>query len=237
MMKDGEHHGHEETTMTEKMQRRFWLLHLSRTVTPAVVIVVLLGLASSAGAAPPSSVALNIAEYALASATHDRPAHVVTAADVSNAAGINTVNTTSLYVLINLDDVFGYSRLVLFFEEKPFADVCVNFPDTVGGPPRIIACPHQAQGLWQGRAGALSTSDRAVANAAARGHAVSGADVVAAARIYHATLRHKPTFLAGQGGTVKFTTLVEMGANTKFTVNNCVRLPKTAFGIPVEVAC
>ena len=236
-MKDGEHHGHEETTMTEKMQRRFWLLHLSRTVTPAVVIVVLLGLASSAGAAPPSSVALNIAEYALASATHDQPAHVVTAADVSNAAGINTVNTTSLYVLINLDDVFGYSRLVLFFEEKPFADVCVNFPDTVGGPPRIIACPHQAQGLWQGRAGALSTSDRAVADAAARGHAVSGADVVAAAKIYHVTLLHKPTFSAGQGGTVKFTTLVEMGLHTKFTVNNCVQLPKTAFGIPFEVAC
>jgi len=33
------------------------------------------------------------------------------------------------------------------------------------------------------------------------------------------------------------TTLIEMGANTKFTVNNCVRLPKTAFGIPFEVAC
>ena len=223
--------------MTAKTQRRNSFRHLARTVTPAAVVVVLLGLASPLGAATPSSVALNIAEYALATATHDRPVHVVTAADVSNAAGINTVNTKSLYVLISLGDVFGYSRLVLFFDEKPFADICVDFPNKVGGPPRIIACPHQAQGLWQGRAGALSTSDRAVANAAARGHAVSGADVVAAARIYHATLRHKPTFLAGQGGTVKFTTRVEMGANTKFTVNNCVRLPKTAFGIPVEVAC
>jgi hypothetical protein len=83
----------------------------------------------------------------------------------------------------------------------------------------------------------LRVSDRAVAYAASRGHAVSGADVVAAAKIYHLTLLHKPTFLAGQGGNVKFTTLVEMGANTKFTVNNCVRMPQTAFGIPVEVAC
>jgi hypothetical protein len=50
-------------------------------------------------------------------------------------------------------------------------------------------------------------------------------------------LVHKPTFRAGQGGVVTFSTLVEMGGNTKFTVNNCVSLPKTAFGIPVEVAC
>src|ERR1035437_372564 len=212
-----------ETTMTAKMQRRIWLRHFPRTVTPAVVIVVLLGLGTPADGSTPSSIALSIAEYALATATHDGPAHVVTAADVSNAAGINTVNTRSLYVLINLGDVFGYLRLVLFFDQKPFADICVDFPNTVGGPPRIIACPHQARGLWQGRAGALSVSDRAVADAAARGHAVSGADGVAATKNYHVTLLHKPTFLAGQGGTVKFTTLVEMGANTKFTVNNCVQ--------------
>jgi hypothetical protein len=99
-----------------------------------VVIVVLLGLGTPADASTPSSIALSIAEYALATATHDRPAHVVTAADVSNAAGIDTVNTTSLYVLINLGDVFGYSRLVLFIDQKPFADICVDFPNTVGGP-------------------------------------------------------------------------------------------------------
>jgi hypothetical protein len=66
---------------------------------------------------------------------------------------------------------------------------------------------------------------------------VSGADVVAAAKVFHATLRHKPTFLAGQGGRVEFTTQIEMGLNTKFTVNNCVQLPKTAYGIPVSVPC
>lgn len=222
--------------MTQKRQRS-WPRRVSRTLTPAVAIVVLLGLGSPVGASTPSSAALRIAEYALATATHDRPAHVVTAADVSNAAGINTVNTKSLYLLINLGDVFGYSRLVLFFEQKPFADICLNFSDTVGGAPQIISCPHQAQGLWDSHAAALGASNRAIAAAAATGHAVSGADVVAAAKTYHVTLFHKPTFRAGQGGKVKFTTLVEMGLNTKFTVNNCVQLPKTAYGIPVEVAC
>jgi hypothetical protein len=83
----------------------------------------------------------------------------------------------------------------------------------------------------------LSVSNRAIAAAAATGKAVSGANVVAAAKIYGVTLRHKPTFRAGQGGKVEFTTLVEMGLNTKFTVNNCVQLPKTAYGLPVEVPC
>jgi hypothetical protein len=182
-------------------------------------------------------VALSIAEYALATATHDRPTHVVTAADVSNAVDINTVNTENLVLTINLGDVFGYSRLVLLIDQKTFANICINFPNTVGGAPRIISCPHQAQGLWNSYGGALGASDRAIAAAAAAGYAVSGADVVTAAKAYHLTLAHKPTFLAGQGGKVEFTTLVEMGAHTKFTVNNCVQLPETAFGLPLQVAC
>jgi flavin reductase (DIM6/NTAB) family NADH-FMN oxidoreductase RutF len=141
MMKDGGHHGDEETTMTAKIERRVPFRHLARTVTPTVVIVMLLGLGSPVGATTSSSVALSITEYALATATHDRPAHVVTAADITNATGINTVNTKNLYVLINLGDVFGYSRLVLFFDQKLFSDICVNFPNTVGGAPGIIACP------------------------------------------------------------------------------------------------
>jgi flavin reductase (DIM6/NTAB) family NADH-FMN oxidoreductase RutF len=223
--------------MMTRKRRRSWPRRISRTLTPAVAIVVLLGMGSPVGASTYSSVALRIAEYALATAAHEKPADVVTAADVSNAVGINTVNTANLETLINLGDVFGYSRLVLFFEPKTFADICLHFPDTVGGAPKIISCPHQAQGLWNSRAGALGASDRAIADAAATGHAVSGADVVAAAEIYELTLRHQPTFRAGQGGKVEFTTLVEMGLNTKFKVDNCVQLPKTAYGIPVEVAC
>lgn len=223
--------------MTTQKRQRIWLRHFSRTVTPAIVIVVLLGIGGPVGASTPSSVALSIAKYALATATHDRPAHVVTAADVSNAVGINTVNTQNLIPLINLGDVFGYSRLVFLVDQKTYADICINFPNTVGGAPRIISCPQQAQGLWDSHGGALSASNRAIAAAAAAGHAVSGADVVTAAKAYHLTLVHKPTFFAGQGGKVEFTTLVEMGANTKFLVNNCVQLPKTAFGIPKQVAC
>jgi hypothetical protein len=206
-------------------------------LTPAVAFVVVLGVGSPVGASTSTSVAQRIAQYAVATASHDNPAHVVTAADVTNAAGIGTVNTSNLIVLINLDDVYGYSRLVLFFEQKPFADICLNLPDTIGGAPTIIKCPHQAQGFWDSRAGALNVSNRAIAAAAANGKAVSGADVVAAAKVYGITLRHKPAFRSGQGGTVEFTTLVEMGLNTKFSVNNCVRLPKTAYGIPVEVPC
>lgn len=204
---------------------------------PALAVVVLLGVASAVGAATSSSVALRIAEYAVATASHDNPAHVVTAVDVSNAVGISTVNTADLEPLINLGDVYQYPRLVLFFEQKTFADICLNLPGTVGGTPKIIRCPHEAQGLWSGRAGALGVSNRAIADAAASGHAVSGADVVTAAKIYGVTLRHKPTFLAGQGGKVEFSTLVEMGLNTRFTVHNCVQFPKTAYGIPVAVAC
>jgi hypothetical protein len=223
--------------MRRHPRRRNVTRRVSRAVAATAATVVLLGLGSPVGASTSSSVALRIARYALGTATHESPAHVVTAADVSNAAGISTVNPKGLEPLINLGDVYNYPRLVLFFDEKPFADICVNFPDTVGGRPTIIHCPHEAQGFWDARAGALSISNRAIANAAASGHAVSGADVVTAALTYGVTLHHPPTFHAGQGGTVKFSTPVEMGLNTKFTVNNCVRLPKTAFGIPVEVPC
>jgi hypothetical protein len=223
--------------MMNPLRRNSWPPRVMRVLTPALVVVLLLGIGSPVGAATPSSVALRIAEYAVATASHDRPAHVVTAADVSNAAGISTVNTADLEPLINLSDVYQYPRLVLFFEQKPFADICLDLPDAVGATPKIIRCPHQAQGLWSGRAGALGVSNRAIADAAAKGRAVSGADVVAAAKIYGVTLPHRPTFLSGQGGVVEFSTLVEMGLNTKFTVHNCVQFPKTAYGIPVAVAC
>lgn len=219
------------------LQRNSWPHRVMRVLTPALVVGVLLGIASPVGAATSSFVALRIAAYAVATASHDNPAHVVTTADVSNAAGISTVNTAELEPLINLGDVYQYPRLVLFFEQTTFADICLNLPDTVGGTPKIIRCPHEAQGLWSGRAGALGVSNRAIADAAANGRAVSSANVVAAAKIYGVTLAHVPTFLAGQGGKVEFSTLVEMGLNTKFTVHNCVQLPKTAYGIPVAVAC
>ncbi len=220
-----------------RRQPRRWLQRGAHNLIPAMAIAVLLGVGSPASASPSSSVALRIAQYAVATATHDRPAHVVDSADITNAASINTVNTTNLEPVINVGGVFEYPRLVLFLDQKTFANICLTMPDTVGGAPKVIPCPHQAQGLWSGRAGALAVSNRAIADAAAKGRAVSGPDVVAAAKIYGVTLRHKPTFQAGRGGVVQFSTLVEMGLNTKFTVNNCVQLPKTAYGIPRPVPC
>jgi hypothetical protein len=202
------------------------------------VVATLLGLTSPVGAAgTPSSAALSIAKYAVATATHDHPAHVVTAVDVSNAVGVTSVNSRSLYLLFNLDQVFGFSRVVLLFDEKPFSDICIDFPDTVGGVPRIIRCPHEAQGVWNSRPAVMSASGDAIAAATARGDAVSGSDVVKATGAFHLMLRPKPTFAAGQGGTVKFATLVEMPPNLKFIVDICVLFPRTAYGIPVQVAC
>jgi hypothetical protein len=197
----------------------------------------LLGLGSPVAAVTPPWVALSIAKYAVATATHDRPAHVVTAAEVSNAVGLTSVNTKNLSLLFNLGDVFGFSRVILLFDQKPFSDTCIDFPNTVGGAPRVIPCPHQAQGLWNSRPGVMNASGDAIAAAAARGEAVSGADVVKANAAWHLSLVPTPTFAAGQGGKVKFGTLVEMPPNLKFTVYICVQFPKTAYGIPVQVAC
>ncbi|HQU25736.1 MAG TPA: hypothetical protein PLS29_01755 [Acidimicrobiales bacterium] len=219
------------------LQLRRWPPHGARAFVATMAVAVLLGAGSSAGASTSSSVALRIAQYAVATATHDRPARVVNGTDITNAASINTVNTTGLVPTINLGGVFEYPRLVLFIDPKTFATICLNMPDTVGGAPRAIPCPHRAQGLWSGRARALAVSDRAIADAAAKGRAVSGADVVAAAKVYGVTLRHKPTFPAGRGAIVQFSTLVEMGPTRKFSVNNCVQLPMTAYGIPKPVPC
>ena len=136
------------------------------------------------------------------------------------------MNTANLFLLINVGDVFGFSRLVLFFQEKPFSDICLDLPNTVGGAPKVLPCPRQARGLWDTHGGALAVSNRAVAAAAAIGHAVSGADVVTAAKFYHLTFRHTPTFLAGRGGVVEFTTPVVIDLNTKLrstSACNCQR--------------
>jgi hypothetical protein len=180
---------------------------------------------------------LNIADCALATATHKWPAQVVNAADVTNAVSLTSVNTKNLILLMNLDEVIGYSRLVILFNQIPFSDICIDFPEKVDAAPRIIPCSHEAQGLLSSRPGVMNASSEAVASAARRGEAVSGSDVVAAAAQYELTVAPKPTFAAGAGGVVKFGTLVEMSPNLKFTVHICVRFPKTEYGIPQQVAC
>ncbi len=219
------------------LRRRHKAHRTLRWITPLLVATSLLASASPLAAAGTKSVALSIADYAVATATHDRPAHVVTAADVTNAVGVTSVNTDHLFLLMNLDEVKGFSRDIILFDEKPSTDTCVNFPSKVGGDPRIIPCPLEAQGLVNSRSGVLEVSNAAIASAARRGAAVSGADVVAADAPVRLTMQPKPTFAAGDGGRVKFGTLVEMPPKQKFTVYTCVRFPKTAYGIPVIVAC
>lgn len=83
----------------------------------------------------------------------------------------------------------------------------------------------------------MSASGEAIASAAKRGEAVAGADVVVAAARFELALDPKPTFASGSGGVVKFGTLVEMPPDQKFTVYICVKFPKTAYGIPLQVPC
>jgi len=214
---------------------------VARTISTMLTAAALTSgiLATSAEAATPSSVAIEIANYALGTATHDAPAHVVTAADVTNAGSIFLTNVggNGLTLVANLGAVVAYPRLVIFASTRTYDDVCVNFPNKVGGVPKIIPCPSEALGLFQSNTVAMTVSDEAISKAAASGRAVSGADVVAVARKFQVAFLHIPTFSAGQGGKVDFTTKVEMGASAKFTVHNCVQLPKTAYGIPIAVAC
>jgi len=206
-------------------------------LAPALLAILLCGYANPVGAVGVKSVALNIADYALATATHDKPAQVVSAADVTNAVSLTSVNTKNLLLLMNIGEVTGYSRVVLLFDQNPYSDTCIEFPSKIDAAPRIIPCPHEAQGLLNSRPGVLNASSEAVAFAARRGEAVSGPDVSAAAAHYELTVDPKPTFSAGEGGIVNFGTLVEMPPNLKFTVHICVRFPKTAYGIPQQVAC
>jgi hypothetical protein len=208
-----------------------------RLAAPALALAMLLGLGSPVAAATPSSVVLRYATYAVATATHDRPAHVVSAIDVSNAVSALSTISNNLALFINLGDVLGYRRLAVFIDQSTFTNICASFPDSLGGVARIIPCPLRAiaqRSIWPD---VLQVSERAIVTAAAHGKAVSGADVVASNRPALLTLVRAPTFLAGEGGQAKFATTIETSAKLKFTVYVCVRFPKTAYGIPVQVAC
>src|ERR1035437_5188976 len=153
-----------------------------RLAAPALALAMLLGLGSPVAAATPSSVALRYATYAVATATHDRPAHIVSAIDVSNAVSALSTISNNLALSINLGDVFGYRRLAVFIDQQTFTNVCVSFSDSVGGVPRIIPCPLRAiaqRSIWPD---ALQVSERAIVAAGAHGKGGGGARAVSAAR-------------------------------------------------------
>jgi hypothetical protein len=226
----------------QQLPRRPWRRYLSRVAAPALAVTVLLTLGSPVGAASTtaSSAALVIAEYAVATATHDRPAHVVTAADVSNAVASVGLKKVTLTLGSNIDELLGYPRLAIFMSAASFAFVCVVFPDSVGAAPKVITCPLQATMLWQTESLVLNASRQAVAAAASHDEPVSGADVVKAAASMGWSVVPTPTFTSGQGGRVKFTKKILdtfPKKSVSVTVSICVKFPRTAYGIPVQVAC
>ena len=203
----------------------------------------LLGLGSPVGAATTttipaaSSMVLSIAEYAVATATHDRPAHVVSAADVNNAVATLRSLNSQLALQYNLGNLLGAPQQIAFFDGATYKFICADFPGSIGRQPKIVPCSSKATATWETLPFVLIQSRKAVATAASHGRAVAGADVVAAIGSGSTTsLAPKPTFLAGQGGKARFVTKVKMGTTT-FTFVICVKFPKTAYGIPLQVAC
>jgi hypothetical protein len=211
--------------------------------TSVFAVLLLLGLASPVDAATStaaSSAALSIAKYAVATASHDQPAQAVTAADVSNAVATTSVNMSGLALGFNIGELVGYSRVALFTDSSTYSHLCVDFPNSVGAVPTVTSCTPQVILLWQSVPGVLNASRDAVATAASHSRPVTGADVVKAAASIKWNLVSKPTFASGQGGRVKFTKKLQITAPKKsavVTVSVCVSFPKTAYGIPVQVAC
>lgn len=184
-----------------------------------------------------STFVLRIAKYAAATASNDRPASIVSAADVTNAVTTLSTLGENLQLGFNLGGVLGYSRLVLFIDHSTYSQICVVFPKVVGGIPRIEQCPSRAIAEWQFWPLVLRVSERAIAKAAAQGRAVSGSGIVAAGQADHLRPVSEPSFAAGRGGRVKFALTANLGGGSNSTVDVCVQFPKTAYGIPVQVGC
>ena len=227
------------THLHRRLRRRYFISF----ATSALAVPLLIGLASPVDAATSTaaaSAALSIAKYAAATASHDQPAQAVTAADVSNAVATTSVNTSGLALGFNIGELIGYSRVALFVDSSTFSHLCVDFPNSVGATPTVTSCTPQVILLWGSVPGVLNDSRDAVASAASRNRSVTGADVVKAAASTKWNLVPKPTFTSGQGGLVKFTRKLQFTSPKKtplVTVSICVLFPKTAYGIPVQVAC
>lgn len=202
-------------------------------VSSAVILGPGRGFAASTS---PASQALAIANYAEGTASHERPAHLVTAADVTNAVSALRSSATSIQATFNVGDLPGYESLAGFIDQTAYTQVCIQFPTRILGTPHVIDCPPAAIVLWQTLGVAMGASQRAIVTASIQHRAVSGADVISGARAYHLGLAHNLTFKAGHGGTAEFVTIMYL-KNKKYTAHLCVRLPKTAYGIPVATAC
>jgi hypothetical protein len=123
-----------------------------------------------------------------------------------------------------------------FIDPTAYTQVCIRFPTRILGTPQVLNCPPTAIVLWETLFAAMGASQRAVVAASKQSRAVSGADVMSGAAAYHLKLAHRVTFKSGLGGTAEFVDIAYL-KNKKYTVHLCVRLPKTAYGIPVATTC
>jgi hypothetical protein len=181
-------------------------------------------------------VSIAIARYAAATAAHGRPRHAVDAADVANAVATTLVNTAGLGLVFNLDQLPGLSREIGLVNPTTYRWTCILFPDRVGAAPRVVACSASTMLMPAMAISALDMSRNVVAAAARRGRAVDGAEVAKAASADHQRLVAVPKFRSGEGGRVKFVGKGKTDGGTS-TVYVCVLMPKTPYGIPVQVAC
>lgn len=214
--------------------------HVVTRISPVLVAVSALVLVSFstpiAGAAPTPS-ALVIADYAAATASHERPAHVVNADDVSNAVATTRVNSSNLVLVSDLGEILLYPRLIVLLSTTLYRSTCVFFPNKINGEPKIVRCPAAALYFAGVASTILDISRNVIAVAASRGNAVSGADIASAARTQREKLSGTPRFRAGVGGTVKFDERFSTGKIDTATVVLCVLFPKTAYGIAKIVNC
>ena len=210
--------------------------NISRLLFLATAVITMLSLSSPLANASSFPSALVIAKYAVATATHDEPAHVVTAADVNNAVATLTTLKSTLILEYNVSNLLGVPWEAGWLNSSTYTWTCVRFPNSIAGSPRIVPCSSEAQVAWLTLPNVLNLSRKVVAAAASHNKAVSGSEITSAANSMKISLFTKPTFLSGQGGKVRFVTELKMKSNTIKTFI-CIQFPRTAYGIPVQVSC
>lgn len=210
---------------------------LTASTALGLLLLTVLPLPAEAASSPTP---IRLARYALDTATHASPAHVVTPADVLNAFETPSLNPTlsagSLNLAANLGDLPGAARDIMVMNPSTYRQTCMNFPARVGASPTVVSCPTKAIMLWTDEPFVLDVSRDAIAAAAIYGRSVSGADVVNAARASNQRLASRPTFAAGRGGEVTF--VVSPATNSGGTSDHlCVDMPRQRYGIPRFVSC
>lgn len=103
-----------------------------------------MSLATPLAGATPASYALTAAKYAVETAYHDRRAHVVSAADISNAFANPSLVNGSPMLEVNLGELPGQPRMILLFSSTTDKFTCVYFPNKINATPSIVACSSRA---------------------------------------------------------------------------------------------